>query len=100
MLLANAGPKRSDVGGVGCDAADGADHEKTLDWMTGTGHGLPLVSAAAAFGNWLAMQRQKAPVRLTGRQYLESVSRYISLESEIPRGSIEAQESEKVARDY
>jgi hypothetical protein len=95
--LASAGPKRCDGGDAGCDACDGGDHEKKPDWMTGTDHGSPLVSATVAVGNWLAMQRQKAPVQLTGRQGLECVSRYISLDSEIPRGSIETQESEKVA---
>jgi hypothetical protein len=95
--LANAGSKDGDDGDVGCDAGDGAGHAKRLDWMTAIGRGQPLAAAAVAVENGLAMQSQKALAQSPARQDLESVSRYIPQESEIPRGSIEPQEREKVA---
>lgn len=100
MLLANVDRMHGDGGDGGCDAGDGAGHGKTLDWMTATGRGWPPAAAAVPVENWLAMQRQKTLALPPARQDLEYASRYVSLKSEIPRPSIEAQEDEKVARDY
>jgi len=97
MLLANVDQMHGDGGDGGCDAGDGADHGKTLDWMTATGRGWPPAAAAVPVENWLAMQRQKTLALPPARQGLEYASRYVSLKSEIPRPSIEAQEDEKVA---